>query len=434
MLDRWQLADLVDVEFFDEIANTAALLCEASTGLISLVTRFEQCNIGKFGFEHRSIDLDQSFCSQVVVNKRMMIVEDATEHPELVNNALVTGPPYIRFYVGIPLLVDNRVAVGALCVFDHKPRRLSIQERAGLMALVHHVEQKLHAAVGGIEGVTIAANEALAELARQAAPEVVGSQVKFDGLLVELARQYEKRLSHKTFLSTMLLTKMRLHLGFLRADTEWLGKNRSDVSQSVRLHDEIHWTLDMVDQLAEANQAILGDPEGKLRSSTAVSFGGVVQKARSSILQQLRLRTGSFVVTQKAVEDHVFGDPTLLEDFATRIFAMTLRTVEPDSDIEVVIENRGSDLIMEVYSDGEVPPEPVRKRLFEMHTDSEVVLTDLAHEWERSLQLCAMIIESHEGSIDFRDAGANRRCLHVTLPTAVQDASGQFMAPDTIGG
>jgi hypothetical protein len=49
----------------------------------------------------------------------------------------VTGPPFIRFYCGIPLLLDG-IKLGTLCVIDTKPRSFS---RLDFMRVVNALEQ-----------------------------------------------------------------------------------------------------------------------------------------------------------------------------------------------------------------------------------------------------------------------------------------------------
>ncbi|MEB1153655.1 GAF domain-containing protein, partial [Xanthomonas campestris pv. campestris] len=44
------------------------------------------------------------------------------------DNPLVQGPPYIRFYAGIPLRSENGLVVGTLCALDAQPKELSEDE------------------------------------------------------------------------------------------------------------------------------------------------------------------------------------------------------------------------------------------------------------------------------------------------------------------
>ena len=42
-------------------------------------------------------------------------------------NPYVTGPPYLRFYAGAPLIDSNGYRIGALCVWDMEPREFDAE-------------------------------------------------------------------------------------------------------------------------------------------------------------------------------------------------------------------------------------------------------------------------------------------------------------------
>jgi len=41
---------------------------------------------------------------------------------------MVIGDPKIRFYVGFPLITAPNLAIGALCIADHKPRKFTDED------------------------------------------------------------------------------------------------------------------------------------------------------------------------------------------------------------------------------------------------------------------------------------------------------------------
>ena len=49
--------------------------------------------------------------------------------------ALVTGPPYIRFYCGVPLVTHDHVRLGALCLVGTQPRTLRPEQLQVLINL-----------------------------------------------------------------------------------------------------------------------------------------------------------------------------------------------------------------------------------------------------------------------------------------------------------
>ena len=65
----------------------------------------------------------------------MLVVEDAREDARFARNAWVIGEPFVRFYVGAPLLTPDGYALGTLCVVDHEPRILTVEQKDALLSL-----------------------------------------------------------------------------------------------------------------------------------------------------------------------------------------------------------------------------------------------------------------------------------------------------------
>ncbi|HEX8389114.1 MAG TPA: GAF domain-containing protein [Sphingomonas sp.] len=69
---------------------------------------------------------EEAFCAHTIECTTPLIVSDAREHPVFSTFDCVVGSPHIRSYVGMPLLVEGGLAIGAVCLMDTRPR-LSIQ-------------------------------------------------------------------------------------------------------------------------------------------------------------------------------------------------------------------------------------------------------------------------------------------------------------------
>ena len=62
-----------------------------------------------------------------------MVVLDATKDPRFDSNPLVLGPPFIRFYAGAALYVDE-VKIGSFCIIDSKPKEdFDLNQKMNLM-------------------------------------------------------------------------------------------------------------------------------------------------------------------------------------------------------------------------------------------------------------------------------------------------------------
>ena len=109
---------------FDELCISAAREFNTSAAMITLVDSDRQWFKAKHGIDVCETSRAHSFCNHVVVNDSPLIVSDARENPRFLDNPLVIGPPYIRFYAGVPLYYGPNIRLGALCVIDQEPRPL----------------------------------------------------------------------------------------------------------------------------------------------------------------------------------------------------------------------------------------------------------------------------------------------------------------------
>ncbi len=105
----------------DSLVQLAARLCDAPTGLITLVDEARQVFQARVGFSGPAdAPLEVGFCPLVVERGTPVVIPDALADPVHAENAAVRGG--VRFYAGVPLLADGRHVLGTLCVLDAVPR------------------------------------------------------------------------------------------------------------------------------------------------------------------------------------------------------------------------------------------------------------------------------------------------------------------------
>jgi len=129
---------------FDRITRMATRLLKVPIALVSLVDKDVQWFKSRCGFDATGTPRDVSFCGHAILDYTPTVVPDALLDPRFADNPLVTGPPRVRFYAGVPLYSIERQPIGTLCVLDHVPRQPSEEELDILRDLARMVEQLIH--------------------------------------------------------------------------------------------------------------------------------------------------------------------------------------------------------------------------------------------------------------------------------------------------
>ena len=117
---------------FDTVVAIAKQLLDCRTAFLSLVDANRQWFKATCGSDACETGRDVSFCTHAVAADAPLVIPDTHEDGRFANNPLVTGPPHIRFYAGVPLRARDRVdgpllPVGTLCVTDDRPHRATDQ-------------------------------------------------------------------------------------------------------------------------------------------------------------------------------------------------------------------------------------------------------------------------------------------------------------------
>jgi signal transduction histidine kinase len=121
-LQAYQVLDTPPEAAFDRLTQVAQYVMGVPTVLVSLIDADRQWFKSRVGLEAPETPRDISFCGHAVYHMAPLIVPDATADPRFADNPLVTGPPGLRFYVGIPLITPEGMAIGTLCAIDDTPR------------------------------------------------------------------------------------------------------------------------------------------------------------------------------------------------------------------------------------------------------------------------------------------------------------------------
>ena len=138
-----RLLDSPSDERFDRITRLATRLLNVPISTVSLVDRDRQFNLSQQGWNLTELPRALSFCAHSIQEKKQSVVPDAKVDLRFAENPYVTGEPHIRFYAGEPLATPDGSLVGALCIYDHKPRVPSDKELQMLHDLAYLAQKEL---------------------------------------------------------------------------------------------------------------------------------------------------------------------------------------------------------------------------------------------------------------------------------------------------
>ena len=130
----------------DRFVNEAAASFNAPIALLSLIHSDEQWFKAGHGLALTCIPRSAGFCGSVLDHSGALECCDPEHDPRFAKLAVVTGDPFIRYYIGVPLKLLSGVDVGALCVLDTVTRPpASADQQAYLLGLARQASMALEA-------------------------------------------------------------------------------------------------------------------------------------------------------------------------------------------------------------------------------------------------------------------------------------------------
>ncbi len=142
-LRRYRILDTNAEAGFDRITWLASRLFGVPIAAVTFVDEMREWHKSCVGLDWTEASRDVGFCSQPIFEGKPLIVEDMREDPRFRDHPLVRGETGIRFYAGIPLMVDGGVAPGTLSIIDKKPRTLGSPDIEVLTELAAMVVDEL---------------------------------------------------------------------------------------------------------------------------------------------------------------------------------------------------------------------------------------------------------------------------------------------------
>lgn len=133
------ILDTPPEERFDMVTAYAALQFQVPIALVTLVDSKRQWFKSRCGLGTTETSRDISFCGHAILSDDVFIIPDTHKDPRFADNPLVTQEPFIRFYAGAPLVVQDGAKIGTFCLIDRRTRHLEDHEIGHLQTLARIV-------------------------------------------------------------------------------------------------------------------------------------------------------------------------------------------------------------------------------------------------------------------------------------------------------
>jgi diguanylate cyclase (GGDEF)-like protein/PAS domain S-box-containing protein len=130
-----------DRALFSRITVLASTMLGCPIALLSIVEDVRQWFLGRTGIDLDETPRDVSFCAVCISGEGPLLVPDARVDLRFRDNALVTGAPFIRSYVGVPIRGEGGVLLGALCAISPEPHAFCSDQIGPLAMLAEQAEK-----------------------------------------------------------------------------------------------------------------------------------------------------------------------------------------------------------------------------------------------------------------------------------------------------
>jgi two-component system, NtrC family, sensor kinase len=129
-LKKTNILDTIGESDYDDLVRLAACVTGASTALITFLDQSRMWIKANYGCQlPANSKRSDSFCSEAIKHPEdALVVPDALLDDRFKQNYWVTDQQLIRFYAGIPIMSDDDLPIGALCVIDNVPRQITEQQ------------------------------------------------------------------------------------------------------------------------------------------------------------------------------------------------------------------------------------------------------------------------------------------------------------------
>lgn len=361
------ILDTLEEQAYDDLTHLASQFCDTPIALVSLIDVNRQWFKSHYGLDARETPRDFAFCAHAINNDDVFIIEDADKDERFHDNPLVTDAPLVKFYAGTPLILDNNLRVGTLCVIDHHPRTLTEKQKQSLQALGRQVVTQLQ-------------------------------------LRLQLKEQQKLDHAKDEFLS-LVSHELRTPLTSLIGSLALLNHQATDLSENMKPMLDIaiknsDQLLLIVNDILDLSKMEVGKLELKFTKVNLMELIKQSIKLNNAYIEKCKCHiVFKELKTDKAIL--VSGDEHRLLQVLSNLISNAAKFSPDEGIIKLAMKVKNQKVYVYVSNSGPGIPEDQQKQIFTKFTQLGSTSKQKLPGTGLGLNICKHIIEAHNGSIDF---------------------------------
>ncbi|MDH5183872.1 MAG: GAF domain-containing sensor histidine kinase [Gammaproteobacteria bacterium] len=387
ILQQLNILDTVEEQAYDDLTFLAAQICGTPIALVTLVDKDRQWFKSHYGLDVQETPREVSFCGHAILGDELFLVEESAKDERFADNPLVTGTPDVKFYAGEPLIIEDGIHLGTLCVIDDHARSLSDEQKSALKALARQVTSQLQLRLRLFELKQL--DEAKDEFISMVSHELRTPLTSIKGSLGLLNNNLRKeQVSPQTH--QMAAIALRNTDGLLNIVNDILDVAKLEAGKLVLESNELN-VMHLLQQAQELNEAYA---------------------ANNSC--SLKVKVSPAIVNARFVGD----EQRLLQVLANLISNATKFTYDGDVIVlKAEVEDGG--VLISVIDHGGGISKADQKLIFRRFEQLGVRGNTRMPGTGLGLNICKHIVELHQGEIGFEVVANEYTRFHFSLPLQV---------------
>ncbi len=142
-LYTFNILDSQQEEDYDDLVQLVSDICNCPMATITFIDKDRQWFKATKNIEATQGDRGDSFCAHAILEKEILLVEDASRDERFFDNPDVISGMKIAFYAGAPIVSPNGYALGSVCAIDRVPRKLTDQQVVALQRIARQISRLL---------------------------------------------------------------------------------------------------------------------------------------------------------------------------------------------------------------------------------------------------------------------------------------------------